>query len=71
MRKKKTALDQLIQHTGLTVYRIAKICELTPQSFTYQKKKDNNLDFAIRIAKILAEKGVITEEITLREYFKL
>ena len=71
MNNKKTALAQLIQQTGLTMYRMAKICEIPTQTFSYQNKKNNNLDFAIKVLKILSEKGVITEKIILTETFKL
>jgi hypothetical protein len=71
MNNKKTALAQLVQQTGFTMYRMAKICEIPLQTFSYQNKKNNNLDFAIKVLKILSKKGVITENIILTETFKM
>jgi hypothetical protein len=61
------ALEQLLKQTQLTAYRLSKLTGVSSQLISYQKKKQYNLNFAIKLANILKEKGLLKENIMLVE----
>jgi hypothetical protein len=61
------ALEQLLKQTQLTAYRLSKLTGVSSQLISYQKRKQYNLNFAIKLANILKEKGLIKENIMLVE----
>jgi hypothetical protein len=61
------ALDQLLKQTELTAYRLSKLTGVSSQLISYQKRKQYNLNFAIKLANILKEKGLLKENIMLVE----
>jgi hypothetical protein len=61
------ALNQLLRQTQLTAYRLSKLTGVSSQLISYQKRKQYNLNFAIKLANILKEKGLLKENIMLVE----
>jgi hypothetical protein len=61
------ALEQLLKQTQLTAYRLSKLTGVSSQLISYQKRKQYNLNFAIKLANILKEKGLLKENIMLVE----
>jgi hypothetical protein len=61
------ALEQLLKQTELTAYRLSKLTGVSSQLISYQKRKQYNLNFAIKLANILKEKGLLKENIMLVE----
>jgi hypothetical protein len=61
------ALNQLLKQTQLTAYRLSKLTGVSSQLISYQKRKQYNLNFAIKLANILKEKGLLKENIMLVE----
>jgi hypothetical protein len=61
------ALNQLLKQTQLTAYRLSKHTGVSSQLISYQKRKQYNLNFAIKLANILKEKGLLKENIMLVE----
>ena len=61
------ALNQLLRQTELTAYRLSKHTEVSSQLISYQKRKQYNLNFAIKLANILKEKGLLKDNIMLVE----
>jgi hypothetical protein len=61
------ALNQLLKQTELTAYRLSKLTGVSSQLISYQKRKQYNLNFAIKLANILKEKGLLKENIMLVE----
>jgi hypothetical protein len=61
------ALNQLLRQTELTAYRLSKLTGVSSQLISYQKRKQYNLNFAIKLANILKEKGLLKENIMLVE----
>jgi hypothetical protein len=61
------ALNQLLRKTQLTAYRLSKLTGVSSQLISYQKRKQYNLNFAIKLANILKEKGLIKQNIMLVE----
>lgn len=61
------ALNQLLKQTELTAYRLSKLTGISSQLISYQKRKQYNLNFAIKLANILKEKGLLKENIMLVE----
>jgi hypothetical protein len=61
------ALNQLLKQTELTAYRLSKLTGISSQLISYQKRKQYNLNFAIKLANILKEKGLLKERIVLSE----
>jgi hypothetical protein len=61
------ALNQLLKQTELTAYRLSKHTGVSIQLISYQKRKQYNLNFAIKLANILKEKGLLKEKIVLSE----
>jgi hypothetical protein len=61
------ALNQLLKQTDLTAYRLSKLTGVSSQLISYQKRKQYNLNFAIKLANILKEKGLLKENIMLVE----
>jgi hypothetical protein len=61
------ALNQLLRQTQLTAYRLSKLTGISSQLISYQKRKQYNLNFAIKLANILKEKGLLKENIMLVE----
>jgi hypothetical protein len=61
------ALNQLLRQTELTAYRLSKLTGVSSQLISYQKRKQYNLNFAIKLANILKEKGLLNENIMLVE----
>jgi hypothetical protein len=61
------ALNQLLRQTELTAYRLSKLTGVSSQLISYQKRKQYNLNFAIKLANILKEKGLLKDNIMLVE----
>jgi len=61
------ALNQLLKQTDLTAYRLSKLTGISSQLISYQKRKQYNLNFAIKLANILKEKGLLKDNIMLVE----
>jgi hypothetical protein len=61
------ALNQLLKQTELTAYRLSKLTGVSSQLISYQKRKQYNLNFAIKLANILKEKGLLKQNIMLVE----
>jgi hypothetical protein len=61
------ALEQLLKQTELTAYRLSKLTGVSSQLISYQKRKQYNLNFAIKLANILKEKGLLKDNIMLVE----
>jgi hypothetical protein len=61
------ALNQLLRQTELTAYRLSKLTGVSSQLISYQKRKQYNLNFAIKLANILKEKGLLKQNIMLVE----
>jgi hypothetical protein len=61
------ALEQLLKQTELTAYRLSKLTGVSSQLISYQKRKQYNLNFAIKLANILKEKGLLKQNIMLVE----
>jgi hypothetical protein len=61
------ALNQLLKQTQLTAYRLSKLTGVSSQLISYQKRKQYNLNFAIKLANILKEKGLLKDNIMLVE----
>jgi hypothetical protein len=61
------ALNQLLRQTQLTAYRLSKLTGISSQLISYQKRKQYNLNFAIKLANILKEKGLLKDNIMLVE----
>ena len=61
------ALEQLLKQTQLTAYRLSKLTGVSSQLISYQKRKQYNLNFAIKLANILKEKGLLKDNIMLVE----
>jgi hypothetical protein len=61
------ALNQLLKQTQLTAYRLSKLTGVSSQLISYQKRKQYNLNFAIKLANILKEKGLLKENVMLVE----
>jgi hypothetical protein len=61
------ALEQLLKQTELTAYRLSKLTGVSSQLISYQKRKQYNLNIAIKLANILKEKGLLKENIMLVE----
>jgi hypothetical protein len=61
------ALNQLLKQTQLTAYRLSKLTGVSSQLISYQKRKQYNLNFAIKLANILKEKGLLKQNIMLVE----
>jgi Zn-dependent peptidase ImmA (M78 family) len=61
------AIEQLLNQTDLTVYRLSKHTGVSTQLIHYQKKKQYNLKEAVHLAKILNQKGLIDKDLILVE----
>lgn len=61
------AIEQLLEQTDLTAYRLSKHTGVSTQLLHYQKKKQYNLKEAVHLAKILKQKGLIKKDIVLVE----
>jgi hypothetical protein len=61
------ALEQLLHQTQITAYRLSKETGFSEQTISYQRKKKYNIDFAIKLASLLKEKGLLKQRIVLSE----
>jgi len=61
------AIEQLLNQTDLTAYRLSKLTGVSTQLIHYQKKKQYNLKEAIHLAKILKQKGLLEKDLILVE----
>lgn len=61
------AIEQLLEQTDLTAYRLSKHTGVSSQALHYQKKKQYNLKEAVHLAKILKQKGLIEKDLILVE----
>ena len=65
------AIEQLLEQTGLTAYRLSKHTGVSQQSISYQRKKKYNIDFAIKLCEILKQKKFLKQKIVLTEFKKI
>jgi len=61
------AIEQLLNQTELTGYRLSKLTGVSTQLLHYQKKKEYNLKEAVHLAKLLKQKGLIKKDLILTE----
>ena len=61
------AIEQLLEQTDLTAYRLSKHTGVSTQLIHYQKKKQYNLKEAVHLAKLLKQKGLIEKDLILIE----
>ena len=61
------AIEQLLEQTDLTAYRLSKHTGVSTQLIHYQKKKQYNLKEAVHLAKLLKQKGLLEKDIVLVE----
>jgi Zn-dependent peptidase ImmA (M78 family) len=61
------AIEQLLEQTYLTAYRLSKHTGVSTQLIHYQKKKQYNLKEAVHLAKLLKKKGLLEKDIVLVE----
>lgn len=61
------AIEQLLEQTDLTAYRLSKHTGVSSQLLHYQKKKQYNLKEAVHLAKLLKQKGLLEKDIVLVE----
>lgn len=65
------AIEQLLEQTDLTAYRLSKHTGVSTQLIHYQKKKQYNLKEAVHLAKLLKQKGLIEKDLILIEKEKI
>jgi Zn-dependent peptidase ImmA (M78 family) len=63
----ENAIEQLLEQTDLTAYRLSKHTGVSTQPIHYQKKKQYNLKEAVHLAKLLKQKGLIEKDLILVE----
>jgi hypothetical protein len=61
------AIEQLLEQTKLTAYKLAIHAGVSQQLLSYHKNKESNLKMAIKLAIILKEKSFFKKKIVLIE----